>query len=356
MEYKDGIVKANTYDIEAIKDYVKKLRKDGVKVKSLFLAIYNDDNKYDKDYSKLKKLGIHVDIKYACPGSTIGYYCSLDEFLKYQGRINKIRKQLIDNGLTTFEKLVKTIRFLETIPFNLPDYSKGVCYTFPHIILEKGLIVCEGYCLLMQEILYGVDDISIDRLSASFYDENGNFLDYHAVNLIDIKDSKYNVDGVYISDITNDTFLESDKEAFGDDYNPGDKFEHFLRPLTDWELYDQDNLRLYIGTYDQIMNEKLYEIDQAEMFRDILNNDNSRYDVHEIKVLSSELNLEGKSYNELKRIIDSPKIEFETLLQAIANIRREEGMDEKHIKQEIDKINRIHQFCVDFRKEYVYKK
>lgn len=113
--------------------------------------------------------------------------------------------------------------------------------------LFNDYMVCVAYADLLKELVEKLDnpDVNVAEYSCSLYDKS--VVEGHRRCLVKIKDDKYGVDGIYISDPTWDSvnYYHRKKDDEGEiitDYNKptasNDYYNHFL--LTKEEMLDED--------------------------------------------------------------------------------------------------------------------
>lgn len=300
------------------------------------INIANELDKYDKDYSYLPK---DTYIKY---GKEWDMIASKNEFIHYQEKIKIIRNEIYEKNLSPLERLMYAYDYVKSKPFKMSnDDSKN---GLPHLTIDGDSIVCRGYCSLLNEILFGDEDIKISDISFEVYNEKKELIDYHDRNLVIVNDQKYKIKGAYFLDPTADSYNEENKKIFGSDYQKTDLYEYFLRKLTDKKLFygnyfynvlqleTDNNLTIhptFVENQDKRL-EELFTLYEKEDLSYILENTFANF-------------FENMSMDEIRKCVFIENVEFETFTQIALNVRKSKGLNNKELQKEYERIVRINE-------------
>ena len=175
----------------------------------------------------------------------------------------------------------------------------------------------------------------------------------HVELISKIDDDKYNIHGIYISDPTNDSYVEEWKNGFGDDFKPGELFERFVMPISSFSVYKYGDINMRITSaffYDDanaldLMKDneesaKAYlDMNQQDgminMISSLANSDNADncclYD--EIESV-----IKDQSEEKLKSYLNICSIPFSITLDSLTNIMICQGKTKEEITETIIRV------------------
>lgn len=313
------------------------------------MNIANETNKYNKDYSSLSDDTL---IKY---GTDWDMVASKKEFIEYQEKINQIRKEIYEKDLSPLERLMYAYDYVKSKTFKMSDDdSKN---GLPHLTIDGDSIVCRGYCLLLNEILYEDPDIKISDVSFEVYNKEKELFDYHDRNLVIIKDEKYKIRGAYFLDPTGDSYKKEYEQVFGSDYKKTDLYGYFLRKITDEELFHTDfeyNIS-QLEIDDKLTIHPSFVENQEKRLEELF----TLYPKEDLSYLleTTFANLfENMDIDTIRDYIFVDNLAFETLMQVVLNVRKAKGLNGEELQKEYERIARINEPFFDKKDTNVIKK
>lgn len=130
---------------------------------------------------------------------------SFDAFSKMNSKLDNLVSDIIDNGLSPFEKYIAVYDIVKNYkPYKEceedPLQARSLKY-----ILDNEYMVCVGYAHLLIELFAKVGIDATEYLNTVYFDiDEGQKLEegHHARVMVNLKDDKYGIDGYYISDPT----------------------------------------------------------------------------------------------------------------------------------------------------------
>ena len=165
----------------------------------------------------IKKLEDNISSNEFIPCKTVGIRempeendNSLDTLIRANLMIDRVANEIIKNNFSPFEAVAYAHRFCTSFFYSRGDGSTG-CKTADNLI-NSGAIVCVGYATLFKTILdkANVKGLKVG-LNALFSKKTGSG---HANNYVEIDDPKYNINGIYVNDCTNDAVDEKFNGTF----------------------------------------------------------------------------------------------------------------------------------------------
>lgn len=127
---------------------------------------------------------------------------SVRDLIEYKLFLNNIINEINSKNLSTFEKYVYAYKITMLYkPYSIEsDNESHAISRYPEFMLQSDQCVCVGYAEFLKNIIDGLED---ENLKAETYTCKKNLL--HQRCFIGIKDPKYRINGVYISDPTADS-------------------------------------------------------------------------------------------------------------------------------------------------------
>lgn len=287
-------------------------------VKSNKIIIKNKEN-FDKDeYSFFYK-------KYNNIFFNVGYNLNIEpEYLVEKEEImDLIINEVKSHKLTPLEEymylynIVKMLKEYKETPIKVDSmYSRTTDFLF-----FNDYIVCVGYAMLLEELVNRLcnSNISIATYGCQILTEAGK-VEGHKRCLVKIKDEKYEINGIYVSDPTWDsvryykeytTELGENVRDFNQPTADIDRYNYFL--LTKEEIMDE-NTKYYSNDVTDLMFGRNFTCDDDD-FNNYFNMEIARI----IKCLNPNKQITNDLISSDRNIISSP-IKGELLITLIKNL------------------------------------
>lgn len=173
-----------------------------------------------------------------------------------------------------------------------------------YLVLNNLYIVCDGFSKLLETLL---DRVGISNISFGSIKLN------HALNYVNIVDEKYNIDGFYISDVTNDNEL---------DFMMDKKYEniHILTKDNKVKRIGEENVDyIFDMNIEEIYNYIKYSVNYEKVMCFLSKMDNNFY--NKIKGSNININLATSIYNYLNNKVDK-SINGEKDIKAILEVKQ----------------------------------
>lgn len=220
--------------------------------------------------------------------------------------MNEIINFVNKYNLSPLEKIILVYDIVKANEYNEED-SNEQSYVSRDLdaIINSGKIVCVGFSHLMAFILNSLD-IKTYLMSLSYEDNTHR---PHMRNYINLKDEKYNIDGIFFLDVTWDSKKD---EQYLDDYLYFLRPFYFFKTLNSTEHIDHPHqLKLLEYTED--------EFDMALEYDSLFNSDYIlEYSSDIMKLKNTDINYE----NELEYFFDMPQYTREELINEFSKIRK----------------------------------
>lgn len=335
---KDVTIEVSSRNMDISKDFVMFFKNKGYNVKEVIInmelpgknILDKEKIKYlDYDYEGLDKLSKEVDlsVKFSVIDvSSYEDYRGLVESMKYY------KKVITDYDLSPVERLTFAYDLVKSFSYKESPNEKNESRN-PYKIIRSGYIVCAGYTAMLEEIMSNIDDkVSVSDFGVTCYNDDGTY-EHHSRAMARIDDDKYNIHGFYIMDPTWDSYKKNGKDVLKEDYNALDLYRYFLVPISEYNrVFPNDSsVRVFNFKYRDLNNE-------------LVNNEffNKEHNDFEFSQEITKIYGEDTSKEEILKSINSPKIEFNTLMEIIKNTRLAEGYNNEQVKEEMEKIKRIY--------------
>ncbi len=224
--------------------------------------VKQNDIKIELKFS-LQKLFDTTDLKqfYACfPSAYIMYGyedVSIDKFIYVNQQLDKMVEPLKNVELSPFEQFIYV--FYITSHFrkykDLEYYEDKSRSLFELFEPGNDLIVCGGFTKILVELCKRIN-IKTRRMNVCIYTIDEGSIQYdcqHCRNILRLTDAKYNIDGLYISDVTWNNILTKDLLT-----------TLVLTPLESLSIL---NYRLGLGSYD-ILSAQNYDEFERYIYKD----------------------------------------------------------------------------------------
>ncbi len=291
----------NIYDIKEAS--TKALEKGATKL----IVDVSSANKYaeDVDYAFLDSIPLELNFNYDTLSS---YTASKEDYLNLVEAIKWYRQLLTNYNLSPVEKLLLAYDITKTFKYSKENYP-GDEFRAPHNVIKDGRIVCAGYSALLCEIINNLDP-GVQAVLDSLSDIS------HAITIVRLDDSKYDIHGLYELDATNDSIKENSPiNILGPDYNALDLYQYFLIPFNE-----------YKNVFGNINLPELYQ----KTIKDVYNL--SPYFLHKYEILfSSTVNPEKI----MTYLIDAKRPSLDTLKEILKTVRVAEGYSTESLEKEV---------------------
>lgn len=330
---KDVTIEVSSRNMDISKDFVMFFKNKGYNVKEVIInmelpgknILDKEKIKYlDYDYEGLDKLSKEVDlsVKFSVIDvSSYEDYRGLVESMKYY------KKVITDYDLSPVERLTFAYDLVKSFSYKESPNEKNESRN-PYKIIRSGYIVCAGYTAMLEEIMSNIDDkVSVSDFGVTCYNDDGTY-EHHSRAMARIDDDKYNIHGFYIMDPTWDSYKKNGKDVLKEDYNALDLYRYFLVPISEYNrVFPNDSsVRVFNFKYRDLNNEFF----------------NKEHNDFEFSQEITKIYGEDTSKEEILKSINSPKIEFNTLMEIIKNTRLAEGYNNEQVEEEMEKIKRIY--------------
>lgn len=335
---KDVTIEVSSRNMDISKDFVMFFKNKGYNVKEVIInmelpgknILDKEKIKYlDYDYEGLDKLSKEVDlsVKFSVIDiSSYEDYRGLVESMKYYKEV------ITDYDLSPVERLTFAYDLVKSFSYKESPNEKNESRN-PYKIIRSGYIVCAGYTAMLEEIMSNIDDkVSVSDFGVTCYNDDGTY-EHHSRAMARIDDDKYNIHGFYIMDPTWDSYKKNGKDVLKEDYNALDLYRYFLVPISEYNrVFPNDSS---VGVFDFKYRNLNNELVNNEFF-------NKEHNDFEFSQEITKIYGKDTSKEEILKSINSPKIEFNTLMEIIKNTRLAEGYNNEQVKEEMEKIKRIY--------------
>ena len=296
------------------------------KIKSITIDV-NDTDYTKMDFSKYDKLSKKTNIIFLYNDHMEASYES------FKGLVESIKwyRSLLTNNLSPAEKVMLIYDVLKTFPYTESSGSL-LLSRHPDTVIETGNIVCVGYAYLLCNILNGTDGIKIGQIDVTCHETDYRTKEFHARNIIQIDDDKYNIHGIFALDVTWDSIMKDGKEFLSEEYNALDLYNYFLVPKADYDkVFPNDTAPDLFDEIDDLIKKDILTKEYNNTFYNVISNEP----------------IDEKMTNEvIKKYINTKRPSLETFNQMLYNVRIAEGYPEEEIKKEIDKVNYMNQLLI----------
>ena len=201
---------------------------------------------------------------------------SLGDTIFVNNRIDAIVKYIKEKEFTPYEAMIYIHNWATGFKYreNIKDLNQQMIVG----PIKEFDVVCAGYVSLIKAIIDKLDmpGLECDITTIGSITSKKNAINGHVINLIKIKDEKYNIDGIYFNDATWDCVKDvEDEDEYEDKYeyeiHKGEcrfgRFTHFLYPVT-----DRNHLIKGGEPYINIA------YNPKSRYKQIIKNDNGRWD------------------------------------------------------------------------------
>ena len=254
---------------------------------------------------------------------------SIEQYLEVYEKINLIKKGIKKYNLSPIEQLMYTYDIVrDRIYVEENDYESSQVSRSLSSVLTGDKIVCAGFANIFDEIAKQLDFKSM-VYTLQFGEE------YHARNMVYVKDEKYNINGIYFFDPTWDCKKENN------DYLKSYKF--FARTKSEMDVIHKSSNEDCVFLSPKIGEQYHINIDNAYFLKTILKLYELIIGVKPdfIKVINHDLEIEKKVYA-FSHLADN-KISldtFEKILLTVRNIEYNEdnkySINKKDLKDTIN--------------------
>jgi len=187
-------------DIETIKKYVELKENNLLNYTIVFKTMYYNYNTslISDNINYFKTIKDKKDIYFSFDGEKL---LSLDQIIKDDEFLDYCVQNIKNSVMSPFEKylaiydIVKNFKQYNKRPDDILLQESRNLY----MILNNNYMVCAGYARLLETLLKRIGIDATFLISPTYRDDI-----QHAIVALKIKDEKYNLDGVYLSDPTDD--------------------------------------------------------------------------------------------------------------------------------------------------------
>ena len=187
-------------DIETIKKYVELKENNLLNYTIVFKTMYYNYNTslISDNINYFKTIKDKKDIYFSFDGEKL---LSLDQIIKDDEFLDYCVQNIKNSDMSPFEKylaiydIVKNFKQYNKRPDDILLQESRNLY----MILNNNYMVCAGYARLLETLLKRIGIDATFLISPTYRDDI-----QHAIVALKIKDEKYNLDGVYLSDPTDD--------------------------------------------------------------------------------------------------------------------------------------------------------
>ncbi len=202
----------------------------------------------------------------------------IDEVQKTYDYILNIISEISSKKLSPLEQFLYAYKKIGENVYKDDKTLKSLVTSHSIFSLQNnGNIVCRSYAQMLSEIINGLNnaDLLCYENDGALFDENKKLIGSHAMNVVILKDDKYNINGIYSADCTWDSsdaknlpiyfnycLIPLDDLKFYRDMEfypqPNNKFQYFLEDDNSMCLYDYQNKI----TLDLLKNQHLLDIEE----------------------------------------------------------------------------------------------
>lgn len=231
---------------------------------------------------------------------------TLNEINEANNKIDRYVNFIKEQNFSPFETILYVHKILST--FKYKDSGKIEEARVLPSILNSDKIVCAGYATLFKAIIDKLDipELTCDIIGCKIISKHS--IGGHAHNIINIKDPKYGIDGIYVEDVCWDSKDEKHEKGRG--------FAHCLYPIGDLENFSNGIKYYNSDSKDRFSN---LLIDTDELTEDLKHKKEGKlsYMIYNIKK-----HLEYKKTPSLVKLYEdiSPSIPLETYKQGLTSI------------------------------------
>lgn len=281
------------------------------------------------DLKKYDNLGVKIKIVESSKPMTLSRLYNIVSIT------NAIAEKIDGMNLSNLEKIIYIYDIVKEKIYKKDRENSCVCRDIDDVLLGD-YIVCMGYARRM-------------NVQSSFHNIDSTMIcsekDNHAINLIYVKDEKYNIDGFLTFDATNDSRENEDDNDYLNNYNCfGENVSNTLKKISIEELREINvplgELSKKIKFFDS--DDKLMYINAIEELFRMSGNDNceelaSNILVYDLLSHQEKVKLE-KEYKKLVDKLFNTSIDMSTFIRALYNTRRIEYYIGMIPEIDIDKI------------------
>ena len=137
----------------------------------------------------------------------------VEEVEKTYQYLNNIIEEISSKNLSSLEKFLYAYKKIAENVYSDDKTLKSPTMTHSLFSLQNnGHIVCRNYSTMLNEIINGLNDENLHCFSCgvNIFDNKDKRLGAHSINIVEIKDDKYSINGMYVSDCTWDSSKETD--------------------------------------------------------------------------------------------------------------------------------------------------
>lgn len=286
----------------------------------------NLENKTYDDIIKLKFIEKKYNLKINYSNSLLE--ANAEDFIMMRSTIDYYKELILENDLSPLEKatyaydLIKSFKYEEVKEDEDKAKSRNI-----HSIIKEGKIVCVGYATFYAQLM---KELGIDGYAFSTIVPIGEEKFGHERTILNIKDSKYGINGSYAFDPTWDSAKNVVKVI-------DEQGKEKLKSLYDEELKDNEKI---IKTYNDLQLYRYFLVSRE--------NYQKKFVGEKMPMLykdnyygNEEITKDNISDNQLLDKLEFPIDKFKTL---IANVKICEGFKKEEIAKLLDEIIEVNGF------------
>lgn len=307
--------------------------------KNQFIFLISDLSKVNTEEIKsLINSGIRIKNIYYQYYSQAKYIkCSPEDFYNMIYIIEQMVKLIEQKKLSPYEKLIYAYDITKAYEYKI--YEKQDDWTIsrvPHEVLKNSneYIVCAAFAAILNILL--IKNNIYSEVLISEVNLNKKPTDKHAFNIFRLIDTKYNINGIYTADATQDsiTFIRGQNAInnyarfcitpFNTQYIENEQNCLALKLLYTNECLSTQIINDSINSLDGLVKlkyvkNKYISLDERLGYNNTDNYIEKQYDCPNEKDM--------KEYISLLKEYSNKKIPIESLIKAVINVRKAEGID-----------------------------
>ncbi len=189
----DNVLYLSIADINTIKKVVDIFTKNNYSFNSLIVELENKDYANIDEYKELDEK-YNLEVQY---GNWNSY--RLEDFITMRDYINNYLNKIKSLDLSPLEQIVCAYDIIKEFRYDEEDEELDYSYYDICGIIKYGKIVCTGYSAFLAQLL---NELGFKAYMYKLFEIP------HAQTVIEVKDPKYNINGVYLFDCTWDSAEE----------------------------------------------------------------------------------------------------------------------------------------------------
>lgn len=288
------------------------INKNNIPVDKVLIKL---ENKSYDDLDQLMKLSGKYDIKLRYSNEFVNV--SVNQFITMRATLDYYKNLIEEADLSPLEKATYAYDIIKSYVYKEVEKNEDKLTSRKiYSIIESGKIVCVGYAnfyaQLMKEL--GVNGYAVSTI----VEDNGKEFG-HERTILDIQDSKYNINGLYAFDPT----WDSAKDIVVVKASDGNKY---LRSKVLGNLKDDD---IILHEYDNIVRYGYFLIGKDE-YKDVFKNEAPVPDINR-----DFNNYYGDKNDEITTQLSNKTLSIDNFIRLMATVKKEEGYSKDALKNEL---------------------